>query len=752
MILLYMKYIALYISFFILSVICLSNEKTDSLITISQKQKGIQFLHTYLNLAEYFSYENNADTTLYYSRICLKEAEKLKDSVGIMRANLYIASGLFLQRKYVQCRKRTVHVLKYASQLKRNKEIIQAKYMMARTFQYQKKYKMAIPWFTSCYESTIKLIIQKKASKHIIAYCKGTLTQLAYTYVYGTYLKEGTQYYLKQIKLYPNAPPEILRSYYCNIAHILTNAIDYKRAVYYLIKALHISKQLKNPDDLYQDYAYMGVAYMHDKRSKKALKCFNKALEIAKQQNNSSKIAYILNVSAECYNNLGNLKRTVETKYKSLGLFRSRRDTTGLAMIYNSLGYLMLKWQNSEDAKKYLFRSLRFSCEMKRKINEGNNYTALCRVYMWEKNRDSTIYYNELLGKIAMQSKSTQLKTKYLINKGDIELKFNSNPQKALSPFYQALEQGKRNNLISLCVFAQMGLGRGYLMMDSLKQAKNHLRRAWDHFKIITDPVQQRTIAQNLSELYSRIHKSDSAYYYLKKSETIHDQINQREAILAMYKKDNDFELHLAKEEKKILNRKNHTLLQEITQTKLYTTLITVASLLLIYMFMFRRTRKLRKTIVHKHEQKEKLSKVIIQNKKDMQKINQEMINKELAIQKLEQQFQNQPLANNKPSNDSEHVYRLINSKLTTEDDWEEYLKLFNQKVPNYLSQLRNLYPNLTRNEIKLFTLLKLNFTTREMADILMVSPSSVNTARYRLRKKLKLSPNQRLEKIAKEN
>ena len=56
-----------------------------------------------------------------------------------------------------------------------------------------------------------------------------------------------------------------------------------------------------------------------------------------------------------------------------------------------------------------------------------------------------------------------------------------------------------------------------------------------------------------------------------------------------------------------------------------------------------------------------------------------------------------------------------------------------------FYESLGKKHTNLSRNELKLCALIKLNFSTKEMSQLLGVSTDTVNKARYRLRKKLEL-------------
>lgn len=76
-----------------------------------------------------------------------------------------------------------------------------------------------------------------------------------------------------------------------------------------------------------------------------------------------------------------------------------------------------------------------------------------------------------------------------------------------------------------------------------------------------------------------------------------------------------------------------------------------------------------------------------------------------------------------------------VNSKKT----WQEFETRFIQVNSTFYESLGKKHQNMSRNELKLCALMKLNFSTKEMSQLLGVSADSVNKARYRLRKKLSL-------------
>jgi DNA-binding CsgD family transcriptional regulator len=63
----------------------------------------------------------------------------------------------------------------------------------------------------------------------------------------------------------------------------------------------------------------------------------------------------------------------------------------------------------------------------------------------------------------------------------------------------------------------------------------------------------------------------------------------------------------------------------------------------------------------------------------------------------------------------------------------------------NFLEDLKVAFPQLTANDLKLSAYLKMNLSTKEIAQLMKISPRGVEISRYRLRKKLQVPGEVRL-------
>lgn len=82
---------------------------------------------------------------------------------------------------------------------------------------------------------------------------------------------------------------------------------------------------------------------------------------------------------------------------------------------------------------------------------------------------------------------------------------------------------------------------------------------------------------------------------------------------------------------------------------------------------------------------------------------------------------------------------RLLKTYLETEDNtFEIQMDDLHQE---FFKNMKKRFPNLSIYDLRLCAYLRIGLTSKEMADILQVLPSSINVSRSRLRKKLNLLP-----------
>lgn len=131
---------------------------------------------------------------------------------------------------------------------------------------------------------------------------------------------------------------------------------------------------------------------------------------------------------------------------------------------------------------------------------------------------------------------------------------------------------------------------------------------------------------------------------------------------------------------------------------------------------------KLQTEINHKNQELGSTTMHLLQRGKVLSKIKEEL------------------MSENKSMLDTKKVIRLINEVERSDDDWDRFAVHFDHVHSNFLSILKEKFPALTSNELKLCAFLKMNLSSKEIADLLSISLKAVEVARYRLRKKLQIN------------
>ncbi|MFA9390833.1 MAG: triple tyrosine motif-containing protein [Prolixibacteraceae bacterium] len=92
-----------------------------------------------------------------------------------------------------------------------------------------------------------------------------------------------------------------------------------------------------------------------------------------------------------------------------------------------------------------------------------------------------------------------------------------------------------------------------------------------------------------------------------------------------------------------------------------------------------------------------------------------------------------------------QRVIKNLEQELDHKEDWKKFEVHFDQVHENFIHELRNQFPELTPKDLKMAAYIRMNLSTKEIAELLNLSHRGVETSRYRLRKKVNLDKNANL-------
>ena len=84
-------------------------------------------------------------------------------------------------------------------------------------------------------------------------------------------------------------------------------------------------------------------------------------------------------------------------------------------------------------------------------------------------------------------------------------------------------------------------------------------------------------------------------------------------------------------------------------------------------------------------------------------------------------------------------LIKSLSEDANMDKEWEHFSKHFDKVHSDFLVELKEKHPAITPNELKLSAYLRMNLSTKEIAQLMNISVRGVEISRYRLRKKLAL-------------
>jgi DNA-binding CsgD family transcriptional regulator len=139
------------------------------------------------------------------------------------------------------------------------------------------------------------------------------------------------------------------------------------------------------------------------------------------------------------------------------------------------------------------------------------------------------------------------------------------------------------------------------------------------------------------------------------------------------------------------------------------------------------KNEKLESEVLHKNTELASSAMNLVRKKEILSKLKEDLV-----------QYKGTPEAD-KSAREFQKIIRVIDKELDHNEEWEQFAVHFDSVHTNYLKKLKADFPILTVSDLKLAAYLRLNLSSKEIAQLMNISIRGVETSRYRLRKKLGL-------------
>ncbi len=137
----------------------------------------------------------------------------------------------------------------------------------------------------------------------------------------------------------------------------------------------------------------------------------------------------------------------------------------------------------------------------------------------------------------------------------------------------------------------------------------------------------------------------------------------------------------------------------------------------------------------------EKLEAEIDHKNKEMASATMHLVKKGELITKVKDELQrlNKVVEEDKSFDAIKKMIKALDEDDKMDEDWEHFTIHFDKVHNDFFIALKKQHANLTPSELKLCAYLRMNLSTKEMAQLMNISVRGVEISRYRLRKKLQI-------------
>ncbi len=413
--------------------------------------------------------------------------------------------------------------------------------------------------------------------------------------------------------------------------------------------------------------------------------------------------------------------------------YYQNRDPSKAAEAENLLAIIYGRMNNQEEALKY-FRSY-YNHIRNNKDLSAKALNNIGTLYLSMNKTDSAFYYFDRALLLLKTSKNRSLLLTTTTNLARTLAKVGK-VEEAEKEFLnaEALLKGEKNPAISGLVYQEMA--QFYLDSHQPQLAVKYGEQA-KKYASVKYSFQNSSVLKVLYQSYLAAGNPQKSAEYFQQYDRIRDSLNIEEKAVNIEKEKIQASFKDKEKEMELMNSQKRLQFGVVVLL-----LLLVSSILLFFLLRYRNNLE-----------KEKLENELSLSRENELKLDLELRNKELvskSILESEQTnlYQNvvQQLKEINNLGNADDLRKELNavifklSRNPGKSSWDEFNLRFNNVYDSFYDKLQEIHPNLNHNDKRLCAFIKLNLSSKEIADLTKTSVKSVENSRTRLRKKLNLT------------
>jgi len=457
-----------------------------------------------------------------------------------------------------------------------------------------------------------------------------------------------------------------------------------------------------------------------------------------------------------CYY-LGNYPQALDFHLQADKIFREAGQREQIAANLDDMGILYYYNRQLPLARKQYDEALDLYSRAGNTEGQANTYGKIGHLYEKQQKYDSAFFYQRLALQQYQRIAHKQGMAKIYENMGSI---FEDLEQFDSSRYYftNALQLYGQSGEQVASIEVVNNLGDILRKTGHYNEAIIQTNKALDLATRTNDLYEKGAAYRDLGKAYHLLGKEDSAYHYLELS---------RRATLDIYSRENNRQtaflsvlFDIDKKNDEIVKLENARKITIITTTAIIVVVVLLVVLSAVVISRQRlkirnerltgeRDRQIYETqrelmqaeLQNRQLQEDKLIRELEVKRKGLTSSTLHVIQKNQLLENLRDRLG--VLVKDDKRDQKKQLQQLIqqiNLNFNHDQYWNEFRETFGQVHQQFFDHLKAYSEDLTGNDLRLLSLIKLNLASGDIATLLGISQDSLRVSRYRLKKKLSLN------------
>jgi len=510
-----------------------------------------------------------------------------------------------------------------------------------------------------------------------------------------------------------------------NLSYELVNS-DVPKALSYSDRVYQLAEEHSNKKWRLRACLLLARVYYYMSDLNKAMEFAVEAKSLAEDLSLEKELAYSHDAIGAIFYDIGYQAKSSENFFTSLKIYEKLNVKDGIGSTYCRIGTLYLDQKDYDKALDYYSRSFELAKEIKSSEGIASNLNNIAKVYGEKKEYNKALQNYEEALRINIETGDSYLVANNYLNIADVYLKLKqyevaiSKLQQARSIFEKIgnkLRLAKSQILLSEIYFESGQAGKcESLALNTLKIGKES-----GYKEIIV------ASSGELNKLYLSRKDTATAFRYFLLEKQYKDSLFLEEKRKTLAKLELQYQFEKNEQNLKIARQRKNVVILIVSGFLFF-------SIIIIILILKQLRLKAKKMQLEKDGFKRELD---FKNKEMVLNVMSLMKKNEMLASLSDKLIMIEKEATTPDSKDTIKKVAYELQKNQEDEIWKEFSCRFKEVHGEFYDKLLQKFPALSPNELKLCAFLRLNMSSKDIAELTGQRISTLETARYRLRQKL---------------